>query len=158
MITIAGHSKEFDSAVVFSSGHLDSQTYFQADINTTMGEYFTDQAKSDCEAWDGCFDYFGFADVQGTFFGGQMPVSAFLDTEFETDLLSSSSAPNVEARIVLVDNLGFPGSNGTLFLIPDHFEVRAVPEPATWALMLAGFGGIGAVLRTRRRQPPEGVA
>lgn len=27
----------------------------------------------------------------------------------------------------------------------------AVPEPATWALMLVGFGGIGAALRSRRR-------
>ena len=26
-----------------------------------------------------------------------------------------------------------------------------VPEPATWAIMLAGFGGLGAALRQRRR-------
>jgi hypothetical protein len=28
-----------------------------------------------------------------------------------------------------------------------------VPEPATWALMLLGFGGIGMVMRRSRRQP-----
>ncbi|MEW5686147.1 MAG: PEPxxWA-CTERM sorting domain-containing protein [Pseudomonadota bacterium] len=28
----------------------------------------------------------------------------------------------------------------------------AVPEPATWALMIAGFGGAGVVLRRRRRE------
>ena len=29
--------------------------------------------------------------------------------------------------------------------------VASVPEPATWALLLAGFGGMGALLRGRRR-------
>lgn len=32
-------------------------------------------------------------------------------------------------------------------------EVAPVPEPATWALMLAGFGTIGATLRRRRTVP-----
>jgi len=30
-------------------------------------------------------------------------------------------------------------------------SAAAVPEPATWGLMLLGFGGLGAVLRSRRR-------
>jgi PEP-CTERM motif len=30
-----------------------------------------------------------------------------------------------------------------------------VPEPATWALMLAGLGSLGAALRSRRGQPAE---
>ncbi|HEV2365084.1 MAG TPA: PEPxxWA-CTERM sorting domain-containing protein [Caulobacteraceae bacterium] len=29
--------------------------------------------------------------------------------------------------------------------------VRGVPEPATWAMLIAGFAGIGAALRSRRR-------
>ena len=28
----------------------------------------------------------------------------------------------------------------------------AVPEPATWAMMLVGFGGLGAAMRSRRKQ------
>ena len=33
----------------------------------------------------------------------------------------------------------------------DNVSVAAVPEPASWALMLVGFGGLGAVLRRQRR-------
>jgi len=29
--------------------------------------------------------------------------------------------------------------------------VQGVPEPATWAMMLVGFGGLGAAMRLRRR-------
>lgn len=34
----------------------------------------------------------------------------------------------------------------------------AVPEPATWAMMLAGFGGLGALMRRRRAQPRVCIA
>lgn len=30
-------------------------------------------------------------------------------------------------------------------------SVSAVPEPASWAMMLAGFGGLGAAMRSRRK-------
>ena len=32
------------------------------------------------------------------------------------------------------------------------FVLAGVPEPATWGLMIMGFGGVGALLRNRRRQ------
>lgn len=38
-------------------------------------------------------------------------------------------------------------------------RVGAVPEPASWALMILGFGGVGASLRARRRLgAPGGLA
>ncbi|MBS0362344.1 MAG: PEPxxWA-CTERM sorting domain-containing protein [Proteobacteria bacterium] len=42
------------------------------------------------------------------------------------------------------------GGNGNPFLAALTTSSGAVPEPATWALMLAGFGGLGALLRRRR--------
>ncbi|HEY7900024.1 MAG TPA: choice-of-anchor C family protein [Caulobacteraceae bacterium] len=36
-------------------------------------------------------------------------------------------------------------------VVGDISVTAAVPEPATWALMLAGFGGLGLALRGRRR-------
>ncbi len=45
--------------------------------------------------------------------------------------------------------LNVPGSSSaTLFT-----SVAPVPEPATWAMMLVGFAGIGVSMRRRRRVP-----
>ena len=44
--------------------------------------------------------------------------------------------------------------NGTIADFgPDHttFKASATPEPASWALMIVGFGMAGAGLRSRRR-------
>ena len=47
-----------------------------------------------------------------------------------------------------VDNIGFYGS-----AIPQLSGlVPSVPEPATWAMMLAGFGMVGAAMRKRPQQ------
>ena len=48
--------------------------------------------------------------------------------------------------------LSFASATGTAFgPALDNVSVAAVPEPASWALMLVGFGGLGAVLRRQRR-------
>lgn len=47
--------------------------------------------------------------------------------------------------IVTGDGVASAGWAGTASFVP-------VPEPATWGLMIMGFGGVGALLRNRRRQ------
>ncbi len=32
------------------------------------------------------------------------------------------------------------------------FDISAVPEPATWAMMIVGFGAVGSMVRTARRR------
>jgi choice-of-anchor C domain-containing protein len=47
--------------------------------------------------------------------------------------------------------LSFASATGTAYgPALDNVSVMGVPEPATWAMMLVGFGGLGAVLRHRR--------
>jgi len=69
-----------------------------------------------------------------------------------TGVFSGANAINVagpwsETVRYSLNFTGGPGSNfnGTA-------NLRAVPEPATWGMMLLGFAGIGMALR-RRRQP-----
>jgi hypothetical protein len=58
-----------------------------------------------------------------------------------------TSGPGVAGEFFANSNGVFPNANG-----PYQMEVSVnVPEPGTWALMLAGFGGLGAALRSRRR-------
>jgi hypothetical protein len=39
------------------------------------------------------------------------------------------------------------------FQLTDGFvQMTGTPEPESWALMILGFGGIGAMLRGRRQQ------
>ena len=43
-----------------------------------------------------------------------------------------------------------PGSLGWGQADNIHIAMVSVPEPATWALMILGFGAVGATLRQRR--------
>jgi hypothetical protein len=43
------------------------------------------------------------------------------------------------------------GNNDSFGLDNVRYSVAAVPEPATWAMMLVGFGMMGAAMRYRRR-------
>nr|WP_309643010.1 PEPxxWA-CTERM sorting domain-containing protein [Phenylobacterium sp.] len=47
-----------------------------------------------------------------------------------------------------VDNFSFTLNGQTESF---NFEVSAVPEPATWAMMIIGFGAVGTMVRSRRR-------
>jgi hypothetical protein len=51
-------------------------------------------------------------------------------------------------KVALFDTEGVASGND--FGI-DNITVAAIPEPATWAMMIMGFGAAGAMLRQRRR-------
>ena len=67
---------------------------------------------------------------------GYSPVSQFYDSGLDETIFSTSTGD-------------YTGVNPGLGL--NLVGTAAVPEPATWAMMLIGFGGLGAAMRSRRR-------
>jgi hypothetical protein len=64
-------------------------------------------------------------------------------------LLPVPTTPGLQRLIVHGFSGGDASYGGNITFAPD---LRAtVPEPAAWALMILGFGGAGAAIRTRRR-------
>jgi hypothetical protein len=61
--------------------------------------------------------------------------------QFELDIASSSEGLSNSGSTVLVGYAIFASSDA----------VTAVPEPSTWAMMILGFAGIGAITYRRRR-------
>jgi len=90
---------------------------------------------------------------------GAATLSAF---DINGNLLGSVSAPDVgpigtgpvlSLSFSGIHSVSFSSDNGTVGF--DNFEfgdLTVVPEPATWAMMLAGFGMVGFGLRSRRKQ------
>lgn len=66
-------------------------------------------------------------------------------TPFTTQTISFTTST---AGHLVFSEVGPSDQQGNLL---DNVGLTAVPEPATWAMMLMGFGGIGALLRNRRR-------
>lgn len=76
-------------------------------------------------------------------------------TNFTNPANGNQVSPGTNGLLTVSGDAGelFTGitlSSGTNSFEIDNLAV-AVPEPASWALMILGFGGVGAALRSRRR-------
>jgi PEP-CTERM motif len=61
--------------------------------------------------------------------------------------------PNDDQRDSVLLTQTCPGQDDGCAFTRDVFRVNgAVPEPATWAMMIGGFGAIGGTMRYRRRR------
>ncbi len=73
--------------------------------------------------------------------------------------LGSITVPTGATRLFLgtVDGFGWNNNTGAIEVTVNSFA-GAAPEPATWALMLIGIGGLGASLRMARSRGQLGPA
>lgn len=101
--------------------------------------------------------------IQGTGSSGSFDVTTVSPyvtgtvTNIYSDVFSFGNTNEFDFAYTLTGaNLGNPAPGGSYGSFnagsSASFSAGIVPEPATWALMIAGFGGAGAMLRSRRRQ------
>jgi hypothetical protein len=103
--------------------------------DTKYGEYFS-------------LDWtFVVPETQYTFFGAPAWVESMYGIPTGTPLYEEVRAENPYMRIVLAD-LGDVDFDYSILVT----QITAVPEPATWAMMITGFGLTGLAIR-RRRSP-----
>lgn len=109
----------------------------------------------------------GFA-ITGTVSGGQLVAVSGFDL-FASDACGPGNFSATSAQFLFTEtrcdfdgfvDVGYAGSDVTLAYSLGN---GAVPEPATWAVLVLGFGVAGAAMRRRRRQttapqPSAGVS
>jgi len=84
----------------------------------------------------------------------QVVTGATLDALPGMDANGSQTAFTTNGRLTFsfdsaIDRIEFASGNYSLE-IGDIGAVALVPEPATWAMMVLGFGGVGGLIRRRR--------
>jgi hypothetical protein len=65
---------------------------------------------------------------------------------------------NATSELLSFLAVGSPANNLPPFALLDGVSLTAVPEPSTWAMMLAGFGGLGFAAYRRRRRTPLAIS
>jgi hypothetical protein len=97
--------------------------------------------------------------------GTKLPAIQALIWETEYNQLATSSNPGVQAQIDAIRALA-PSLKGSAFYIrpadgrpvTQGLFISDVPEPATWAMLIAGFGLVGFAARRRRVADPAHAA
>jgi hypothetical protein len=145
--TAATPAQRANTYVFFGGGNVESTNTLSQTFDTVAGA-----------TYNFSFDVLavGGNDVQNLSFdfggvGATIEVTSFNDFSQYQTISSSFVASGPTSTVSFTNFSGFDGIDPVI----DNVIIRtngtgAVPEPATWAMLLAGFGLVGAVRRRQR--------
>jgi len=138
--SIGGNQGNFESTAPFNVSELENQIWANY---PTSGYGIFDFQNSFVNYSDGT--YLSFADILGE--GGMSPGFTFMDSLFSFSF--SQGNVDIEWSAAMQGRQRGVGEK-TITGVSLAYNLTAVPEPETWAMLLAGLGIVGAVARRRR--------
>lgn len=134
----------------------DSKVY----VGTAIDFVLTDP---DCCSWEGVGAYLtGSAAITATAFAWDYNIADYVQFgPAQSTAGSTLATPNVRfefgtfTHLLPADIVKIEFRSTELFALDDIYYggTAGIPEPASWALLIAGFGLTGAAMRRRRGQP-----
>jgi len=80
------------------------------------------------------------------------PFSGYRYFCFSTGIFACLAGETISPGYIFTDGVVLTGAGAPVGMQPVGPPPSGAPEPATWAMMLLGFGGLGAAVRASRRR------
>lgn len=156
--TFSGYAV-FDSD--FNLGSAVTEVYNSGDFQLQIGSFIFSSANPGVDSATAVIDSSGL--FQLSFGSGQDLTAGDLDAMNMSILFSTATSGLEQNPDVTTESFFLSFTNDDPdFLIATgdvtQFATSAIPEPATWTMLIGGFGLLGAALRFRRRQPSVRLA